>query len=328
MGRRLRQIEEDFSALLNLFWHKSFPGYAARNAQITEEHYQRLVGLAFPRSVDEPDADEDDPVGGVPMDLVLPPLVTGRKLVIEQMINLLETGKLVDYSATEILPDGAGITYGRSSATDGGGKLDEIILDYIDRNGVFAADLARFLPLLARDGSRSVRVTNTVVVVAGPNGDPMLSRSIAIPIDVRDLMFLLWRAGRSDPKMRAAQDHVFDVGYWLPAAAIGVSAGLVLPLSYAILYDTAIQSGTGGIARIRALFREVPPSRGGDEKAWATAYVAARETWLAGFVGRDDAQTKIVRSTTYRMAAFREMIAAGRWDLSTPFPFRGQTVPG
>jgi chitosanase len=228
-----------------------------------------------------------------------------KKQVIDQIISLFETGKLISpsaYSTCAILKDGAGISYGKHQGTDKAGSLDRIVLHYIDAGGTYAEELKPFLALLKANVSTQ--------------GDPKNPSK-----EVQALVAVLKKAG-SDPIMQRVQDEVFDEGYWLPAVSQGKSAGLVFPLTYAVLYDTCIHSGPGGVARIRQMFAESPPARGGNEKAWTTAYIKARRKWLAS------SSNPIVRNTVYRMDAFLKLIADDEWDLNPPMVVRNTTIPG
>lgn len=233
-----------------------------------------------------------------------PMIVTPQtKHTIDQILSIFETGRLISpsaYSACTILKDGAGISYGKHQSTDRSGSLDQIVLAYIDAHGIHGEALRAYLPLLARDGTR--------VDPANP------------PAEVKALMDLLKKAG-TDPIMQRVQDEVFDEGYWNPAVKAGDAMLLTYPLSYAILYDTCIHSGVGGVANIRKRFPEVPPARGGDEKAWAAAYVKARKAWLLS------SSNPIVRKTIYRMEAFEKIIADDNWTLDTPLTIRKVTIP-
>ena len=60
---------------------------------------------------------------------------------------------------------------------------------------------------------------------------------------------------------------------------------------------------------IRRRFREVPPSMGGKEKAWITAYVKARHEWLLG------SRKKFVRASSYRTKDLMKMIEEKNWNL-------------
>lgn len=228
------------------------------------------------------------------------PISIDAKRRAQAIINVFETGKAEgDYSATTILGDGAGISYGKSQSTDGSDTLDSIVLKYLDLGGKFSAELKKYLDLLTSDATTKADPKN-------------------IPPRVAELMGWLRKAGSEDPLMRTAQDCVFDSFYWMPAQSSCEEMELVHPLSYTAVYDTCIQSGPAGVAKIRALFPEIPPVRGGDEKKWTQAYIRARKAWLASFTGKTTSHTAAVRATTYRMDALQAILDAGNWSLLPP----------
>jgi hypothetical protein len=140
-----------------------------------------------------------------------------------------------------------------------------------------------------------------------------------VPEWAREAMELLREAGGEDV-MRTAQDEAFDRLYWGPAHAEGQAAGLVTPLAYLALYDTAIQSGPAGIWRIRRTFREACPANGGDEHAWVRAYHAARRRFLGAH------PNELVRASVYRVRAQEQLAEANAWDLLPPLVVRGETI--
>lgn len=84
-----------------------------------------------------------------------------KQRVIEAIINTFETGVPTgDYGAVTILRDGAGISYGRSQATDKADTLDTIVYRYIDMKGPLAAQLRPYLDELKADGTASVDPAN------------------------------------------------------------------------------------------------------------------------------------------------------------------------
>lgn len=213
--------------------------------------------------------------------------------VVQSIVRVFESGHPDGrHDAIVILPDGAGISYGISQGTDRSGTLDRIVRDYIAAGGDLADELAPYLPRLQRDETTDV--------------DPKRP-----PAWVRRLMGVLVEAA-ADPVMRRVQAEVFDELYWRPAVALSRQLQLEHPLSLAVVYDTCIHSGPGGLARIRRRFPEYPPAAGGAEKAWTTAYVRARRLWLS------TSSRPVVRSTVYRMDAFLQLIAAANWSLQTP----------
>lgn len=224
------------------------------------------------------------------------PVNADKKRIIQSILSVFETGKTEpDYGALVILDDGAGITYGKHQSTDRSGSLDQIVLRYIDRGGLFASALTPYVSKLA--GNETV------------GADPKNPSSW--PSWLKELTDLLRRAG-SDPVMQKAQDDIFDEVYWTSAAAQAKDMKLVLPLSWLICYDSTIHSGSNGIARIRKMFPESPPSGGGDERDWAVAYLQARRSWLASH------EKAILRDTVYRIDAILKMAEDGNWNLDTP----------
>lgn len=225
------------------------------------------------------------------------------KDVIDAIVSIHETGKLPSpsaYKTVTVLKDGAGISYGKHQSTDKSESLDAVVLAYADMGGLLGPKLLPYLKRLEEDQTTSVNPSNP-------------------PAWVKELMALLSEAG-SDPTMQRAQDEVFDRMYWRPAQERGASMKLALPLSYLALYDTAIHSGPGRIDSLRKAFPEVPPSRGGDEHKWTTAFIRARRSWLASH------SNPLVQKTVYRCDGMLGLIKEGRWDLVKPFTYRGQSI--
>lgn len=232
-------------------------------------------------------------------------------VTIDRMLAVVETGKLPTpdaYGTATVLADGAGISYGLHQGTDRGGTLDAIVMRYLDLGGAFAEQFRAYLPRLAANETAAL--------------DPK-----ALPRWCSDLMELLGRAARQDALMRRAQDEVFRERYALPAESQAASMGLSFPLSIAVVYDTCVQSGSDGVARIRSRFPEVPPARGGDERAWTAAYVRARRAWLAGYSSGNAGHDEAVHRSVYRMDWFQAVIAAGNWRLCAPFKWGSVTIP-
>lgn len=223
-----------------------------------------------------------------------------HKNAIKQIIGVFETGSSIPrYDVATILHDGAGISYGRHQATDRAGSLDKIVYRYIDLGGKYGNQMRPFLDELAANATTTLDPKNP-------------------PVWCREFMELLSKAGKEDPLMAQAQEESIDTSYFYPAESEAISLGLCHSLSYAVVFDSYIHSG--GISKIRRLFAELPPIRGGDEKEWTHAYVRARRTWLANF------PNPIVMKTVYRMDAFLDLIKKDNWDLQTPFIVRGQTI--
>ena len=108
--------------------------------------------------------------------------------------------------------------------------------------------------------------------------------------------------------MKKVQDDFFEAVYFQPAQKWADQQGFNLPLSMLVIYDSYIQSGSIR-SEIREKFPEVPPSKGGDEKAWILAYVNARHSFLA------NNSKPAVRPTVYRTKCLKEQIQKQNWML-------------
>jgi chitosanase len=218
-------------------------------------------------------------------------LTPDQRRVIDAIVSVHETGRVPSsaaYSTVTVLKDGAGISYGKHQSTDKSGSLDAIIHRYCDKGGALAAKFQPFFDELDAN-------------------------------EVIDLKALLAEAGK-DPVMQAAQDEVFDEGYWAPAASRCVAMGLQTALAHLTMYDTAIHSGAGRIDSLRNTFAETPPVRGGAEHVFVKAFLNARKKWLLSN------SNPLVQKSAYRVDAMLGLVAAGNWDLTVPFTYRGVTV--
>jgi chitosanase len=118
--------------------------------------------------------------------------------------------------------------------------------------------------------------------------------------------------------MHRTQDIFFDIIYWDPALKFAMDNGFKAPLSMLVIYDSYIHSG-GIFDFLRRRFPEVPPRRGGDEKAWVKAYVRERHEWLLSKGG-------LLARTVYRTNCFMEQFQLENWDLTKPVDVIGKDV--
>jgi chitosanase len=223
-------------------------------------------------------------------------LSTNQKRLIERVINALETGKPEgNYSAISIFNDGPHdirqITYGRSQTTEYG-KLRLLVQKYVDAKGTYSKQLK---PYAEKVGSAPLT-------------------------DDQKFKDLLKNAGKSDPVMRRVQDEFFNNEYFKPAMKWADDAGLILPLSALVIYDSFIHSGSI-LWPIRQMFPETLPKDGGNEIDWVSGYVNARHKWLGSH------PRPIVQKTIYRTQCFKDIIKKGDWMLSkTPINANGVKV--
>jgi phage N-6-adenine-methyltransferase len=230
------------------------------------------------------------------------------------IVCVFETGHAENpdaYSAVAVLADGAGISYGKHQATDKGGTLDRIVKAYLATRPTPGTEAVR-----VELGSYLDRLEANETAALDPNN---------LPAWAVILMGLLREAGK-DPAMREVQDRVFEEDYWQPTVAVCRELGLQLPLSWALMYDTAIHSGGAGtktadaVNLIRNRFPELPPSKGGGEEAWAGAYAKAREGWLA------EHPNARVRVCVARPKTFLRLMVEGKWHLRGVFQVLGVKV--
>lgn len=227
-----------------------------------------------------------------------------QKRAIDCVLAIFETGKVptaASYSTCTILKDGAGISYGKHQCTDNSGSLDLVVKKYIELGGQQAGALGPFLPYLTANKSTAEK----------PGGP--------YTVETQTLINILKVAG-ADPIMHQAQDHVFDVNYFMPAVNHAKDAGLTTVLGLLVIYDTCIHSGPGRVGTHRAAFPEKSPKNGGDEKAWIKSYLNTRRAWLAAN------SNALVQKTVYRQDAILELIKADNWGLKFPFTVRGVKV--
>jgi chitosanase len=83
-----------------------------------------------------------------------------------------------------------------------------------------------------------------------------------------------------------------------------------------VIYDSYIHSGRI-LDFLRKRFAEVPPVRGGDEKAWTTAYVKARHHWLSTH------SSQPLRVSSYRTRGFLQQIELNNWLLDEKVMMNG-----
>lgn len=241
-----------------------------------------------------------------------------EKRIILSILSVFETGELPSlaaWSACAILNDGAGISYGYRQFTARSGSLAAVIERF-----------AKLSPLAAH--------TN----VLGDLREGRIDRSHLLePDDARkdkDVLAAMAHlvAAAAWPEMQRAQEEIGDEMYWHPAARQAEALGLRLPLSHLVVQDIRNQMGAGGLLRLRrtgpdgeegrgvVAWPELPPSKGGDERAWTRALCRARLGWLDR---HDDAE---VRRSAYRGKALVQLAEGGAWELLPPIVVLKKTV--
>lgn len=204
---------------------------------------------------------------------------------VKAIVSIFETGNPVgDYAACAVLNDGAGISYGTHQFTHSSGSLRSVVERYLASGGAIG---------------RAVMENRTVIL--------RKTTRAAIKALASDTKFVkALKAAAVTREMRMAQDAVAYEQYMKPAADECEQRGFVLPLSLAVVYDSAVH---GSWERLSNHVDEP------DEKTWITEYVRLRHKWLLS-VPR-------LRPTAYRTAFFLTQISLGRWQLELPLIVRG-----
>jgi chitosanase len=208
---------------------------------------------------------------------------TNKELILK-IVNVFETGSAEGkYDSLVVYPDGKNdarqITFGRGQTTEES-NLRELILMYINNSGIYSDDLARYLSRLGKE--------------------PLADDSV-----FKDLLI---QSAREDPIMQQTQDEFFDIIYYNPAFQFFTENAFTLPLSLLIIYDSYIHSGQV-LMKLRKLFGEYPPAKGGNEKKWTYSYVDVRHQWLKYN------KNPIVQKTIYRTQCFKDQINSDNWNL-------------
>jgi chitosanase len=174
-----------------------------------------------------------------------------------------------------------------------GGNLKKLLQHYIDLGGAFGAEFAPYLPTMG-------------------SGPSLHSDS--------DFIALLKEIGKKDPLMTRAQKEMFDKLYLGPAFSWAAKFGFALPLSYLVIADSFLHSGSM-LEFLMQRFPDKKPSDGGDSKAWIKAYTETRRDWLANH------SNKLLRNTVYRCDCFLQQIKDDNWNLEqTPVVMHGTPV--
>ena len=221
-------------------------------------------------------------------------LTPTQKKTAQAIVNIFETGSVLgDYGSVTIIAGDTGhLTFGRSQTTLSTGNLGRLVQRYCDNAG------ARFRTRLAL------------------HLDRLVAKDEALD---RDIQFHnLLRATADDPVMRETQDVFFDQVYWAKAEREAQKQRVKTPLGVAVVYDSTVHGSW-------SLIRDRTTGESGDidaigERAWISAYVAARLQWLATHKRPD------LRKTVYRMQALLRLIEQGFWGLELPLVVRGLEI--
>lgn len=189
------------------------------------------------------------------------------------------------YSYIEDIGDGRGYTAGIIGFTSGTGDL----LDVVKRYTKLKPDnpLKKYLPALKR--------------VNGTDSHKGLGHSFE----------KAWKKAAKSSKMRQAQNDIVDEQYMDVVMKYAKKDGLS-PLGQYIYYDACVVHGSGQgndcfeAIRKKALKTEKPPSKGGDETSFLTAFLDARVPVMKletahSDLSRINAQRKFLREKNFEL---------------------------
>jgi chitosanase len=122
-----------------------------------------------------------------------------------------------------------------------------------------------------------------------------------------------------DPIFAHVQQECFESMYMSPAFKWARENGFVLELSYLVIADSFLHSGSM-LGFLMNRFPEKKPAAGGNEKKWIEDYLRARREWLASH------PNKILNATIYRANAYLSALAKGDWNLEQPIVMHGTVI--
>jgi chitosanase len=176
--------------------------------------------------------------------------------------------------------------------TADGGNLRKVLERYVEEEGAYGPQLAPYIAAL-KSGE--------------PGTDPAF-------------ISLLKEIGKRDPLMMKLQEEMFERLYLGPAFEWASKYGFALPLSYLVITDSFLHSGSM-LGFLMQRFPEKKPNDGGDEQIWIHQYTNTRRDWLAQH------SNKILRNTTYRVDCYLKEMGRDNWILEqAPVVMNGTPV--
>ena len=177
--------------------------------------------------------------------------------------------------------------------TEGGGNLKKVLERYCDEGGVEASAIRSFLYNLGAKSKGSLAGNQTFIS--------------------------LLKAAGTEELMRQIQREEFDRMYLDPAIRWGEQYGFTLNLSFLVIADSHLHSGSM-LGFLMNKFPNKKPVDGGDERSWIKAYLETRRDWLKNH------SNAILNKTTYRANCFLIECSKENWNLETPLVMNGTLV--
>jgi chitosanase len=226
-------------------------------------------------------------------------LTDTQRRIADQLVSVFENGTTQPrYDYVEDLGDGRGYTCGKIGFTTSSTEVRDVVQAYVAQQP--ASGLARHLPQLRR-------------LAESGSGD-----TAALPGFPQD-----WAAAAADPAFRAIQDGLADRLTFTPALAAARDLGVRTALGVAILFDTAIQHGTGDDPDgMPALVDRANAAAGGRpadgvaEQRWLMAFLDVRAQDLRN--PHNTETQRVWAESVDRVEALRRLVGEGRHSLVPP----------
>jgi chitosanase len=220
----------------------------------------------------------------------------GQRRIADQLVSVFENDTtVIQYDYVEDLGDGRGITAGRAGFCSGCGDMLEVVRRYTE---------------VAPDSDLAGYESALKAAADGDDAD-------------LDGLDAAWRRAAADARFRAIQDAVVERFYFGPAAALAAGNGLRTALGVAVLYDTAVQHGTGsdhdsvrGIVDRTNEAMNGSPANGVDEVAWLGTFLGKRREVLEN--PSSAATAKAWGESTGRVDALEALLRQGELALVAP----------
>jgi chitosanase len=226
-------------------------------------------------------------------------LTADQRRVADELVSVFESSSTTPrYDPVTDLDDGRGYTCGKIGFTTSTTEVRDVVEEYLRRAP--ESPLARHLPRLRElAASRSDDTTG-------------LDR---FPED--------WAHAASDQAFREVQDAVADRLTFAPASEAARRAGVRTALGVAVLYDTAVQHGTGddpdGLPALLGRAKDAAggePATGVPEQRWLTVFLDTRADDLRHPHNRET-QAAWGESVD-RVTALRRLVHDGKHRLAPP----------
>lgn len=203
---------------------------------------------------------------------------------IREVLTIAEQGtKTIPYSKVEVMADGP---HGKNQITlsigftEFGGNLKRVVQRYCDKGGILIGRFAAYLPVIG------------VSALAGDSAFKQLLRD----------------AGK-EQVMQQVQEDSFEEFYLSPAFRFCKTNSLSLPLSYLVVCDSYLHSGSVPDFLRNRFPATLPAKTLEGEKQWIREYTNVRHDWLANH------SNKLLRNTIYRTSYYKTVIKDEDWQL-------------